>query len=95
MGEKALAGDRRVICALAVALMVPLALAGCGRKGPLDPPPSAAIPPPPPGQQGQAAPSTTGLVDPFAPPEAQPVQTTRAAPSQPLNKSFILDPLIQ
>ena len=77
-----------------MALIVPLALAGCGRKGPLDPPPSAATPPPP-GPQSQAAPSTTGLVDPFSPSEAQPAQAARATPSQPQSKSFLLDPLIQ
>lgn len=96
-----MAENRRVICALAAALLVPLALAGCGRKGPLDPPPSAATPPPP-TQQYQPAPSTTGLIDPLTPTgEAQqtlpqpPVQTTRAAPTQPARKSFLLDPLIQ
>jgi predicted small lipoprotein YifL len=93
-----LAGNRGVICALAVALIVPLALAGCGRKGPLDPPPSAATPPPP-GQQPQSAPSTTGLVDPFSPTgeaqQAPPVQATQAAPAQPQRKGFLLDPLIQ
>jgi len=108
MGEQDLAGKRHsVACALAVAVMVPLALAGCGRKGPLDPPPSAATPPPP-SPPPQAAPSTTGLVDPLTPTgEAQqpsppaPAQTARAAPAQapnashPLWNSFLLDPLIK
>jgi predicted small lipoprotein YifL len=96
-----LADNRSVICALAVALIVPLALAlaGCGRKGPLDPPPSAAMPPPP-TQQYQPAPSTTGLIDPLTPTgQAQqappPVQTTQVAPAQPQRKGFLLDPLIQ
>ena len=95
-----MAGNRRIICALAAALLVPLALAGCGRKGALDPPPSAATPPPP--QHYQPAPSTTGLIDPLTPTgEAQqaspppPVQTTRVAPTEPERKSFLLDPLIQ
>jgi predicted small lipoprotein YifL len=92
-----LADNRSVICALAVALIVPLALAGCGRKGPLDPPPSAAMPPPP---TQQPAPSTTGLIDPLTPTgQAQqappPVQTTQVAPAQPQRKGFLLDPLIQ
>jgi predicted small lipoprotein YifL len=87
-----------VICALAVALIVPLALGACGRKGPLDPPPSAATPPPP-ALQPQPAPSTTGLIDPLTPTgQAQqappPVQTTQVAPA-PQRKSFLLDPLIQ
>ena len=93
-----MADNRSVICALAVALIVPLALAGCGRKGPLDPPPSAATPPPP-TQQYQPAPSTTGLIDPLTPTgqaqQAPPVQTTQVAPAQPQRKSFLLDPLIQ
>lgn len=94
-----MADNRSVICALAVALIVPLALAGCGRKGPLDPPPSAATPPPP-TQQYQPAPSTTGLIDPLTPTgQAQqappPVQTTQVAPGPPQRKSFLLDPLIQ
>ena len=64
-----------------MALIVPLALGACGRKGALDPPPSAATPPPP-ALQPQPAPSTTGLIDPLTPTgEAQqalppPVQTT-------------------
>jgi predicted small lipoprotein YifL len=87
-----------VICTLAVALIVPLALGACGRKGPLDPPPSAATPPPP-ALQPQAAPSTTGLIDPLTPlgqPQQAPppVQTTQVAPA-PQRKSFLLDPLIQ
>ena len=84
-----------------MALIVPLALAGCGRKGPLDPPPSAATPPPP-TQQYQPAPSTTGLIDPLTPTgEAQqaPVRRRcrppRSLPAQPQRKSFLLDPLIQ
>ena len=85
-----------------MALIVPLALAGCGRKGPLDTPPSAATPPPP-TQLPRPAPSTTGLIDPLTPSgEAQqalpppPVQTTQAAPaSPPEKKTFLLDPLIQ
>jgi predicted small lipoprotein YifL len=87
---------------LAVALIVPLALGACGRKGPLDPPPSAATPPPP-SLQPQPAPPTTGLIDPLTPtgeaqqalPPPPPVQTTQAAPAQPQRKSFLLDPFIQ
>lgn len=99
-GDCILDANRGVICALAVALIVPLALGACGRKGPLDPPPSAATPPPP-AMQPRPAPSTTGQIDPLTPTgEAQqalppPVQTTRAAPVQPQNKSFLLDPLIR
>jgi len=83
---------------MAVALIVPLALGGCGRKGPLDPPPSAALPPSPAVAPVQPA-STTGLIDPTTPTgQAQqavpPVQTTQAAPAQP-HRSFLLDALIQ
>jgi predicted small lipoprotein YifL len=90
--------------ALAVALIAPLALAACGRKGPLDPPPSAATPPPP----ATPAPAPTGFIDPTTPTgQAQPapVRTTQAAPApqpqaaqpqgaHPLWNSFLLDPLI-
>jgi predicted small lipoprotein YifL len=80
--------------ALAVALLLPLALAACGRKGPLDLPPSAALPPPAP-----TAPAPTTYVDPTTPTggaqQAQ-VRTTQAAPAaQPPKKTFVLDPLIQ
>ncbi len=78
--------------ALVVALVLPLAVAGCGRKGPLDPPPSAALPQPAP-----SAPARTTYVDPTTPTGgAQPaaVQTTQAAPPPP-KKTFPLDFLIQ
>lgn len=83
-----------------MALIVPLALGACGRKGALDPPPSAATPPPP-ALQPQPAPSTTGLIDPLTPTgEAQqalppPVQTTQGAPVRQQRSGFLLDPLIQ
>lgn len=94
-----MAGNRRVACALVVALIAPLALGACGRKGALDPPPSAATPPPP-ALQPQPAPSTTGLIDPLTPTgEAQqalppPVQTTQAPPARAQRSGFLLDPLI-
>jgi predicted small lipoprotein YifL len=80
--------------ALAIALVLPLALAACGRKGPLDPPPSAELPPaPPPG------PASSNFIDPTTPTggaQQAPVQTTQAAPvAQPPKKTFLLDPLIQ
>lgn len=86
--------------ALLVALLVPLALAACGRKGGLDPPPSAATPPPP----AASGPAPSSFIDPTTPTgEAQPaqpakVQTTQATappPTHGLWKSFVLDPLIQ
>jgi predicted small lipoprotein YifL len=105
-GVEDLAGNRlSVRMTLVVALIAPLALAACGRKGPLDPPPSAATPPPP----TTPVPAPTGFIDPTTPTgEAQPapVRTTQAAPppppqatppgtSHPLWNSFLLDPLIR
>ncbi len=91
LGSGILASDRlSVCCALALALMLPLALCGCGRKGPLDPPPSAAIPPPP---------ARTTYIDPTtptgAPQQAQPVQPAPVQTTQVPRKTFALDPLIQ
>ena len=47
--------------------MLALALAGCGRKGPLDAPPSAAITQPA-GAAGNEAPATDADGQPIAPP---------------------------
>jgi predicted small lipoprotein YifL len=74
---------------------LPLALAACGRKGPLDPPPSAAVPPPPP--PGAPGPGPARYIDPTTPvggAQPAPVQTTAAAPVAP-KKTFFLDPLLQ
>jgi predicted small lipoprotein YifL len=76
---------------LAVALVFPLALAGCGRKGALDPPPDSAVPVAPP----TAAPSN--YIDPTTPtgaaqPAPVPVSQTTAPPPA---KTFLLDPLIR
>ncbi len=64
-----------------------LTLAGCGRKGPLDPPPGASVVAPPP----TAAPTT----DPLAAPIGQTRETTApvATPSDP-NRKFILDGIL-
>ncbi|MGH6670792.1 MAG: LPS translocon maturation chaperone LptM [Xanthobacteraceae bacterium] len=92
-----LANDRLSVArALAVTLLLSLALAACGRKGPLDPPPSAALPPQAPAAAG---PAPARYIDPTTPtggPQSAPVQTTQVAPAPPpQKKSFILDPLIQ
>jgi len=89
--------------ALALALMLPLALGACGRKGPLDPPPSAQLPPAPaPAPAGNVAPAQQTYVDPLTPigtaqQQAPPVVATQAlpAPTQPGARTFILDPLIR
>jgi predicted small lipoprotein YifL len=82
--------------ALAVALVLPLALAACGRKGPLDPPPSNELPPP-----AASPPAQRSYLDPLTPigtaQQAQPVVANQGlpAPSQPAARTFILDPLIR
>ncbi len=79
---------------VALALILSLALAGCGRKGPLDPPPSAAVPPPP---AAAPSPGPARFIDPTTPlggAQPAPVQTTVAAPPPP-KKTFVLDPLLQ
>jgi len=98
-----LAGNRRDLArALVLALILPLALSACGRKGPLDPPPSAATPSPLPAPSTAPGPGPTTFIDPLTPtgqaqpaaPPPAPVQTTRAAPAA-KKKTFLLDPLIQ
>ena len=77
------------------ALAATFALAGCGRKGPLDPPPSASISPPP-----QNEPSLGETNDPNTPGFRRAPRQTAVAPAptttSPAEKrSFILDPLIK
>jgi predicted small lipoprotein YifL len=77
------------------ALSAAFALAGCGRKGPLDPPPSASISPPP-----QNEPSLGEVNDPNTPGFRRAPRQTAVAPAPttatPADKrSFILDPLIK
>ncbi len=89
-------GERRLLrLAALAALGAALALAGCGRKGPLDPPPSAAISPPP-----ENEPSLGQSYDPTAPgflraPRAAAVAPPAGAPAQPEKRSFFLDFLIK
>jgi predicted small lipoprotein YifL len=84
-------GRLAVIAALGAAF----ALAGCGRKGPLDPPPSAAIAPPPSADQPSLGetndPNMTGFVRP--PPATKTVPPAPAA--APEKRSFLLDFLIK
>ena len=66
--------------AVAAALVAALGLAGCGRKGPLDPPPMAGA---------AAAPGETAGVDPDTGQPGRP-----AGRQAPKNEPFILDWLI-
>jgi len=70
---------RPLIC-LAVFGIAALALAGCGRKGPLDPPPAAAV-------TGEKAPPTADKSAAIGP-DGKPI-----APANP-NKRFILDGIL-
>jgi predicted small lipoprotein YifL len=66
---------------LAAALVAALALAGCGRKGPLDPPPGAAVDSPPP-QQTSILSSSLRPQSPNQPPKqaaAPPPESTETA----------------
>ncbi len=58
--------------ALAASLAAALALAGCGREGPLDPPPSAVAPQPAPAAKASPPPASTD-------PNVQPVLSPAAA----------------
>jgi predicted small lipoprotein YifL len=89
-------GHRQLLrLAAFAALGAGLALAGCGRKGPLDPPPSASLTPAPTEQ-----PSLGESTDPNTPgfrraPRDPAVAPTASAPVPPDRRSFILDPLIR
>jgi len=92
-------GDRRLLRLAALAALAgALALAGCGRKGALDPPPSAAVgPPPAPDDQhslGQLNdPNTPGYRRAPQQPVVAAAPSTPAAP--PEKRSFFLDFLIK
>ena len=80
--------------AVAGALIACLGLAGCGRKGPLDPPPTAAT--------GEVQPAGPSLTNPMGSPigtQAKPSDTGVGPDGRPLapkgeDKPFILDPLL-
>jgi predicted small lipoprotein YifL len=85
---------------LLVITFIGLALAACGRQGPLEPPPGAVATtgpasPPAPGSGGPTGPRP--FVGPGASSDAAPdvavVGQPRTAPRQP-GKSFLLDPLL-
>jgi predicted small lipoprotein YifL len=88
-------GDRRLArLAMIAALGAAFALAGCGRKGPLDPPPSAALVQPGPGDQpslGDANdPNMTGFLR--APSATRSAPPPAPAPAE--KRNFILDFLV-
>ena len=74
--------------ATAAALIAALGLAGCGRRGPLEPPPSALAGQPVPGAEGPGQP-TSVEVGPSGGGAQAPITGNR--PSQ---RTFILDPLL-
>jgi len=86
--------DRRLARgAMIAALAAAFALAGCGRKGPLDPPPSAALVEPAPGDQ----PSLGDANDPNMPGFLRAPATRTAPPPAPVapeKRNFLLDFLI-
>jgi len=99
-------GTRRAGQALALAagLLVVASLAGCGRKGPLDPPPSAALPPAPAATApatAAAAPGSTAAASPQpGTPHDRVVRSGFDAAGNPVaaageKKPFILDFLLQ
>ena len=70
-------------------LAAALALAGCGRKGPLEAPPSAAIAQPVPHEPALG--DDPALANGFLrPPQPEPVRPA-GAPQQPAKKGFLLD----
>ena len=84
--------------ALIGAMIAVLAVAGCGRKGPLDPPPGASA-------TGEAEPQSSGLLSPMASPigggggktsSAEPALGPDGRPLAPKGpkRSFVLDGLL-
>ena len=90
-------GHRHQLLRLAAlaALGSALALAGCGRKGPLDAPPSASITPPPSQQPSLGESSDPNTPGYRRPPRDPAVAPTATGPVPPDRRSFILDPLIR
>jgi predicted small lipoprotein YifL len=70
--------------------MVALALAGCGRKGPLDLPPTSSAP------MASAAPASSDAQAAAKPSLFDPSYGTNAAPAAPRGRKqpFVLDPLL-
>src|SRR5262249_21762957 len=83
--------------ALVAAMTATLGLAGCGRKGPLDPPPSAGATPPPPAYAPRPSLGEENY-GPLPPPAGERPPTAAAAPPAPTTppppKTFPLDFLL-
>jgi predicted small lipoprotein YifL len=87
----------KVIALAAVMVAAGLALAGCGRKGPLDAPPSAALTPPPAAARpslGEENESLSGSQAGAAPARPQAAARQSAPPQPPQKTSFFLDFLL-
>ena len=93
-----IADCRLLRLAALAALVSALALAGCGRKGPLDPPPSAAVSQPPAPDQNSLGqlndPNTPGYRRAPQQPAVAAAPSTPNAPPPP-ERSFFLDFLIK
>jgi predicted small lipoprotein YifL len=92
--------DRRLVRIAVIGAVAAVALAGCGRKGALDPPPSSTMSsnqpvnlPPALGEQ----PNPFGSAAPSEPPAAAAPPANAAAGARPPaeKKTFILDPLLK
>ncbi len=87
--------DRRFArLALVGPLAAALALAACGRKGPLDAPPSAAIVEPPPAEAALGEAPTDPMFSGYLRPPQPELAPPPGAPQQPPKKSFFLDWLL-
>ncbi|OQW56764.1 MAG: hypothetical protein A4S14_21115 [Proteobacteria bacterium SG_bin9] len=88
---------RSTACAkLAIIMLTAVALAGCGRKGPLELPPSASVQPQSNTARSEVAPPPQSSVATqagalFAPPGEEPAPAARPAGRRPFFLDFILD----
>lgn len=74
------------LCLYAFSILAALALAGCGRRGPLEPPPGAAAPAAPPTAKTAGSNVTEG--------KTHPEETTAPATEKAPRRPFLLDPML-